>query len=134
MVSATRFGRSWRLLRSLMLVTGICGIAIVFGLSIAGETYAQLSSKISSKGPITIQAGTLTLAINDSSSVQLGDWQIGPSKPVAKAFKITNTGHVDTTINAQIQTGSKSPDLVNHANARITSVADANACKVGLVV
>jgi hypothetical protein len=78
-----------------------------------------------------VRSGTLTLLVNNSSSAALGDWAVAPSTPIAKSFTVTNTGNAATDVLAQIAT-TTNPTLASYATARVTPVANAAACVVGL--
>ena len=121
--------RSIRLFSLVTTSLGV-GLAVFIGLSGAGATYSYLRDSGTAPGA-TVQAGTLTLQINDSSSAALGAFSPTPNTPVAKAFKVTNTGNAPTALTATIA-ASSTPAITTYSLARITNVANAAACTTGL--
>ena len=121
-----------RTIRLFSLVTASLGVglAVFIGLSGAGATYSYLRDSGTAPGA-TVQAGTLTLLINDSSSAALGAFSPTPNTPVAKAFKVSNTGNAPTSLTATIA-ATTTPGITTYSLARITNVANAAACTTGL--
>ena len=113
-----------------MGTTAVIAVCTVGGLAAAGGTYAFLNAGANMPGA-KISAGTLDLQINGKAADALGAWNLTPAAPQAKSFTITNVGDVDVTLSAAATIDVTSAIAAN-VQARITPVANAAACTVGL--
>ncbi len=104
--------------------------ATLVGLSCAGGTYALLSAT-EEVPEATITAGTLDLRVNGSSSAALGTWTVTPTTPVARAFTVSSASDVPSTLSASAR-ATTSQAIIGNTQLRITPVASAAACTVGL--
>lgn len=116
--------------RALVRAFVASGAAVLVGLSGAGFSYAFLTSTANAPGA-TLTAGTLALRINGSSSASLGAFAVSPGTPAVRAFSVANTGDAPATIAAEIAAATN-PPLTSYARARITPVANSEACAAGL--
>ncbi len=117
-------------LNNLVASTLITGLAVLLGLGGAGGTYALINSTSTASGG-TIQAGTMILQINNSSSAALGNSPVTPNSPATKAFSVTNTSSVGADITGSVTT-TETATLLGYATARITPVANQASCSAGL--
>ena len=122
--------RRRRRLGGLLPATLASAAAVAIGLSGAGGTYAFLTSTANTSAA-TLTAGTLTLQLNGAASASLGAFAVSPNAPVARVFSVTNTGDAPAALDAAIAATS-APTITSYTRARITPVATAAACTIGL--
>ncbi|GGE97841.1 hypothetical protein GCM10011313_21100 [Mycetocola zhadangensis] len=117
--------------RSLLTATLLSGGALALGLASAGGTYALLNASVQTPA-VTVTAGTFELRVNGAASSALGTWAaVTPATPVARSFTVTSVGDVPSVLNARIAT-TTSTAITANTQARLTPVANAAACAVGL--
>jgi predicted ribosomally synthesized peptide with SipW-like signal peptide len=117
-------------LRALCVTTGVALGALVVGLSGAAGTYALLSDRAETPRA-TVSAGTFDILVNGQRTSPLGTWNLTPATPAVRSFTVTATGDVPSTLSARI-TATTSQGITASTQARVTPVASAAACTVGL--
>lgn len=124
MRSRTRFKR-------LSLATLASAAAVAVGLGSAGATTALLSSQSNLAGA-TISAGTLGIRVNGAASAALGNWNVSPATPIARAYQVSNIGDAPATLTTNIAVSTPMPALASHTQATLAPVANSAACTTGL--
>lgn len=116
--------------RSLVAGTVIMAGAMLLGLTAAGGTYALLSANAQGPGA-TITAGSFDIRVNNQASAVLQPVVVTPNTPAVRPFTVSSAGDVPSVLSAQI-VATSSQAITTNTQARITPVANAAACVVGL--
>lgn len=127
--------RKRRIMRPLLMASGLLAGAVVLGVVGTGGTYALWGGNVQVDAP-AITAGTTGLTINGEQSHSLGGLNarlLGPGDSVATAITVANTGStaVNMTVSQSVVT-AQTKALAGKLMLRLTPVASTADCVVGL--